>query len=295
MSPQQTGPASAGPSVWRYLLRYPLGTAGLAVLTLTLIVALAAPALAPTDPYRQAIAYRLEPPGAVVNGHVAWLGSDHLGRDVWSRILYGSRLSLLISGVSVAGAAFVGVAVGLGTGYRGGWVDRAVMRVVDLYLAIPFILLALFVVALWGPTVPNIIATFIVTGWPPYVRLIRARVLVIRELQYVEAARALGQSTRCILSRHIFPNVVNPVMVVVSFQMAQILITEGALSFLGLGVQPPTPSWGNMLAEGRDYMGNAWWLTVLPGAAIVVCATAINVLGDALRDIFDPQLRSMRS
>jgi peptide/nickel transport system permease protein len=286
-------PAKPGRSAWQLVRQYPLGAAGLIMVALMLVAAFAAPVLAPASPYRQAIAHRLEPPGSVINGIVVSLGSDHLGRDVWTRILYGTRLSLLISGVSVVGAAGLGIAVGLVTGYRGGWIDRAVMRVVDLYLAIPFILLALFVVALWGPTVTNIIATFVVTGWPPYVRLVRARVLVIRELQYVEAARALGQSVGSILLRHILPNVINPVLVMVSFQMAQILILEGALSFLGLGVQPPTPSWGNMLAEGRDYMGSAWWLTVFPGLAIVVCATAINVLGDALRDLLDPQLRGV--
>lgn len=282
------------PSAWQLIPQYPLGSAGLMLLALMLIVALGAPVLSPANPYRQAIAHRLEPPGTVINGTLAWLGSDHLGRDVWSRVLYGTRLSLLISAVSVTGAGLAGVVVGLVTGYEGGWADRIIMRVVDLYLAIPFILLALFVVALWGPTVSNIIATFVVTGWPPYVRLIRARVLVVRELQYIEAARALGESTTGILLRHVLPNAVNPVLVMVSFQMAQILIIEGALSFLGLGVQPPTPSWGNMLAEGRDYMGSAWWLTVFPGAAIVVCATGINVLGDALRDLFDPQLRGIR-
>jgi len=294
LSAPPTTPRRARRSVWRLAAQYPLGAAGFVVLVLVLAVAVAAPLIAPLSPYKQAIAHRLEPPGTVVNGSLMWLGSDHLGRDVWSRILYGTRVSLLISAVGVAGAALLGVAVGLLTGFRGGWADRAIMHVVNLQLAMPFILLALFVVALWGPTVPNIIATFIVTGWPPYVRLVRARVLVIRELEYVEAARALGQVTRRILLRHVFPNAVNPVMVMVSFQMAQILIIEGALSFLGLGVQPPTPSWGNMLAEGRDYMETGWWLTVFPGLAIVLCATAINVLGDALRDLLDPHLRTTR-
>jgi peptide/nickel transport system permease protein len=273
---------------------YPLGAGGAIVLVIVFSVALLAPALAPADPYRQAIASRLEPPGAIVEGRIFSLGSDHLGRDVLSRIVYGTRISVLISTVSVSGAAVIGVVVGMLIGYSGGWADRVIMRLVDLQLAIPFILLALFVVALWGPTLPNIILTFVITGWPPYVRLMRARVLVIRALGYVEAARALGQATRTILLRHILPNALNSVVVLASFQMAQILIIEGALSFLGLGVQPPNPSWGNMLAEGREYMDSAWWLTVFPGLAIVVSATAVNVVGDALRDLFDPQLRTIR-
>jgi len=274
--------------------RYPLATVGLVVFAIVVIVGLIAPVLAPADPYRQAIAYRLEPPGATANGVFFALGSDHLGRDVLSRIMYGTRTSLLISVTSVAGSALVGVGVGLLTGYWGGWPDRLLMRLVDLQLAIPFILLALLVVALWGPTIPNIVLAFVVTGWPPYVRLVRAHVLVIRTLGYMEAARALGQVTTVILRRHVLPNVLSSVTVLVSFQMAQILILEGALSFLGLGVQPPHPSWGNMLAEGRQYMDSAWWLTVFPGVAIVISATAINLLGDALRDLLDPQLRTTR-
>ncbi len=275
--------------------RYILGTIGAAILVVVvLVVALGAPVLVPRNPYKQAIAERLRGPGATIEGHTFWLGSDHLGRDVLSRIIYGTRISLLISATSVIGAALIGTAAGLVAGYVGGWPERVLMRVVDLQLAIPFILLALLVVALWGPSTQNIITTFIITSWPVYARVIRSRVLVIREMQYLEAARALGQTPTKTVFRHVFPNTLNSVTVLASYQMAQILIVEGALSFLGLGVQPPNPSWGNMLAEGRGYLETAWWLATFPGSAILLTATAINLLGDALRDWLDPQMRSMR-
>ncbi len=280
-------------SVRRHTTRHPLGAAGLAIFLVVVAIAIAAPLIMPRSPYRQAIASRLLAPGASIEGHTFWLGSDHLGRDVLSRIIQGSRLSLLISVTSVAGGALLGVGVGLVTGYMGGWLDRVMMRVLDLQLALPFILLALLIVAFWGPSVPNIIFTFIITSWPLYARVVRSRVLMIRSLEYVEAARAVGQTSVGIILRHLFPNTASSVVVLASFQMAQILIVEGALSFLGLGVQPPNPSWGSMLAESREHIETAWWLSTFPGLAILLAATSINLLGDALRDALDPQLRSI--
>ncbi len=279
--------------MWRTFIRYPLGAAGLLAFLIVVAVAIAAPVLEPRSPYRQAIASRLLAPGASIEGHTFLLGSDHLGRDVLSRIIQGSRLSLLISVTSVTGAALLGVTVGLVAGYVGGWIDRLLMRVLELQMAIPFILLALLVVALWGPAVPNIIVTFIITSWPLYARVVRSRVLVIRSMEYIEAARAVGQTTTGVMIRHALPNTISSVIVLASFQMAQILIVEGALSFLGLGVQPPNPSWGSMLAESRGHIETAWWLSTFPGLAILVVATSINLVGDALRDALDPQLRSL--
>ncbi len=280
-------------SVRRYLTRYPLGAAGLATFLIVVAVAISAPLIMPRSPYRQAIGSRLLPPGASIEGHTFWLGSDHLGRDVLSRIIQGSRLSLLISVTSVAGAALLGVGVGLVTGYLGGWLDRVMMRILDLQLALPFILLALLVVAIWGPSVPNIIVTLTITSWPLYARVVRSRVLVIRSMEYIESARAVGQTSGGIIFRHLFPNTASSVVVLASFQMAQILIVEGALSFLGVGVQPPNPSWGSMLAESREHIETAWWLSTFPGLAILLVATSINLLGDSLRDALDPQLRSV--
>jgi peptide/nickel transport system permease protein len=274
--------------------RHVLGAIGAVAIVVVLAVALLAPVLVTRSPYKQAVASRLLGPGMSMPGHTFWLGSDHLGRDVLSRIIYGTRISLVISVTSVVGAAVIGTTAGLITGYIGRWPDRVLMRIVDLQLAIPFILLALLVVALWGPSIVNIITTFVITSWPLYARVIRSRVLVIREMQYLEAARALGQTSGRIVLRHVFPNTLNSATVLASYQMAQILIVEGALSFLGLGVQPPNPSWGNMLAEGRGYLETAWWLATFPGFAILLTATAINLLGDALRDWLDPQMRSMR-
>jgi peptide/nickel transport system permease protein len=219
------------------------------------------------------------------------LGTDHLGRDVTTRLFYGGRISLLVSLSSVVLAAAAGLLIGLLAGNFGGAIDSVFMRIVDLQLAFPFILLALAIVALLGPSLQNIILVFTITSWPIYARTVRPMALSLREKEFVEAARAAGAGHGRVIFRHILPNIASPLIVVASFEVAKMVILEAAMGFLGLGVPPPTPTWGNMLADGRDYIRTAWWLTTFPGLAIMVTATGINLLGDALRDIFDPRLK----
>jgi peptide/nickel transport system permease protein len=219
------------------------------------------------------------------------LGTDQLGRDVLSRILYGARVSLVIGAVSVALAGAVGFALGLAAGYVAGPLDSIVMRIVELQLAFPFILLALAIVALLGPSVTNVILVFALTSWPLYARTTRASLLVVRAQEYVEAAHSVGTAPMRIVIWHVVPNVLGPVLVLASFEMARVIIVEAAMSFLGLGIRPPTPTWGNMLADGRAYLRDAWWLSTFPGLAIMLLAAGVNFIGDAARDVLDPRLR----
>jgi peptide/nickel transport system permease protein len=272
--------------------RMKLGLLGGSLAGLTVLAAVLAPLIVPSPPTLVSLANRLRPPmtrDAAGVPHV--LGTDQLGRDVLSRILYGARISLLVGVISVGVAGAIGFTAGLLAGYAGGAVDSAVMRIVDLQMAFPFILLALAIVALLGPSLVNVIAVFIVTSWPIYARTARASVLVVRSLEYVEAARGAGARPVRIVARHVLPNVLGPMLVVASFEMARVIIVEAAMSFLGLGIRPPTPTWGNMLADGRAYIRDAWWLSTFPGLAIMVLAAAVNFIGDALRDALDPRLR----
>jgi peptide/nickel transport system permease protein len=241
--------------------------------------ALLAPWLAPADPTALDLAGRLSPPGA---GHL--LGRDALGRDILSRIIYGSRVSLYVGVVTVAVSVVIGTAVGAVAGYRGGWADELTMRVVDVFLAFPGILLAIALTAVLGPSLNNVILALCIMGWVGYARIVRGQVLLARELSYVEAARAVGCSAPRVLARHILPNVFAPVLVEATFGMAGAIVAEAGLSFLGLGTQPPTPSWGAMLAEGRQYILLAPHLTIWPGIAILLTVLGINLLGDGLRD-----------
>jgi peptide/nickel transport system permease protein len=253
-----------------------------------------APLLAPGDPLDADIQFRLHRPSWTPEaGRRFPLGADAQGRDVLSRILYGGQVSLFIGLASVAISGVVGVGLGLLSGYLGGWWDDVIMRVADVQLAFPFVLLAMAVVAALGSSIPNLIAVFSLTGWVASTRLVRGQVLTIRELAYVEAARALGHHPALVMLRHVLPNVVSPILVLASFELARIIILESALSFLGLGVQAPTPSWGNMLGEGREYMRTAWWLSVFPGCAIVLAVLGVNLLGDGLRDLLDPKARRL--
>jgi peptide/nickel transport system permease protein len=284
-------------TVVRVALRAPLGAMGLVIVILALLAAVLAPAIAPHSPVQMALGSRLAPPlhSSGSGGSRNWLGTDQLGRDVLSRIIYGTRVSLIVGSLSVAFASVVGVSLGLGAGYWRGALDAVVMRTVDLQLSFPFILLAMAIVALLGPSVRNIILVFVVTSWPVYARVSRASVLVVRSQQYVEAARSLGAHWPRILLRHVLPNILAPVIVVASFETARVIIVEAALGFLGLGVPPPTPTWGGMLADGRAYIRDAWWLSTFPGLAIVLLASGVNFLGDALRDALDPRMRGRYS
>ena len=263
--------------------------ASAAVLAIIVACALAAPLIAPADPNRQQLRSRLRAPFSTSTEAVHVFGTDQLGRDVLSRVVFGARISLGISVVSVAIAGLLGFAVGAMAGFFGGAVDAVLMRLIDLQLAFPFILLAMAIIALLGPTVTNIIAVFIVTSWPTYARVVRAAVQVTKAQDFVTSAWAIGNSSWRVLGRHIVPNVVAPLIIIASFEMSRMIILESAIGFLGLGVPPPTPTWGNMLADGRAYIVDAWWLTVLPGAVIMLTTAAINFAADGLRDILDPR------
>ena len=266
---------------------------GALIVSGVLASAVGASLLAPRDPLAQEIIARLQPPGWTDgDGWTAWLGTDHLGRDILSRLLYGGRISLLVSLASVAGSLVIGSALGLVAGFYAGPVGTLIMRLTDLQLAFPFILLALAIVALLGPSLVNIVVVFTVTSWPIYTRVVRGSVLAIKPQDFVGAARALGRPEWSILARHVAPNTLAPVTVIAFFEIARMIITEAALGFLGLGVQPPTPTWGNMLADGRDYIRDAWWLSAFPGLAIMLMSAGVNLLGDGLRDILDPRYHS---
>ena len=277
----------------RRFWRHRLAVIGLAIMATVAGLALAAERIAPRSPTAQQVLLRLRPPGFKDprSGRVAWLGTDHLGRDILSRIIYGSRVSLVVSLPTVALSALIGMTLGLLAGYYGGLIDVFVMRSVDLQLAFPFILLALSIVALMGPSLRNIVIVFVITTWPVYARTTRGVVLALRAQDFVQAARSLGAGDRRILWRHVAPGVVSPLTVLASFEVARMIILEAALGFLGLGVPPPTPTWGSMLADGRDYLRDAWWIALFPGLAIMLTAAGSNFLGDGLRDMLDPTLR----
>jgi peptide/nickel transport system permease protein len=271
----------------RQLLRNPTAMIGLGALVLLTIVAIAAPWLAPHDPIRQNPMMFLKPPSAE-----HWLGTDQFGRDIFSRILYGSRISLRIGLVSVGIAIALGGFLGLVSGFYGGWLDQVISRFVDLLLAFPGILLALVIVSVIGPSLTNVMIAVGISATPTYARVVRGSVLAARENVYVEAAHALGAGERRILARHVLPNVLAPVIVLATLGVAGAILTGAALSFLGLGAAPPTPEWGAMLSEGRNYMRLAWWISTFPGLAIMIAVLATNLFGDGLRDALDPRMRT---
>jgi peptide/nickel transport system permease protein len=276
------------------LVRKRAGLIGLVIVLLNVVVALSAPVLAPHDPLDQDVARRLLPPVWLAGGgHEYLLGTDQLGRDILSRIIYGSRISLLIGLLSVVLSLPIGVGLGLLAGYFTGRLDDITMRIADVQLAFPFILLAITIAGVLGPSPRNVILILAVGGWVVYARLARGQALSLREKEFIEAARSLGGGSIRILFRHMLPNVVSPIIVVGTFGVAQMILLESSLSFLGLGVQPPTPSWGGMLNDGRPYITVAWWLTTFPGAAIMLTVLGINFVGDWLRDLLDPRLQSV--
>ena len=275
----------------RRLIRSPLIIVGGLLLLAVVAASAAAPWLAPTDPIKPSFAQRLKPPRALGGAAAHPLGTDNLGRDILSRLLYGGRASLVLAASAVALAAGVGVAVGLVAGVAGGRLDDVVMRLADVQLAFPVIMLAIAIVAVVGTSPAALVSVLALSGWVLYARTVRAAVLTIRETEFVEAARTLGAGTPRLIVRHILPNTLAPILVLGSSQFATMVLLESGLSFLGLGLQPPQPSWGLMLAEGRDYLSNAWWLATLPGVAISLVVLGANLLGDGLRDLLDPRLR----
>jgi peptide/nickel transport system permease protein len=255
-------------------------------------VALTAPLLAPHNPLAQDLELRAGSPTLSRGGLGAHpLGNDQLGRDILSRILYGSRISLGVGLAAVVLGGTVGVGLGVMAGYVGGWPDRLIMRVADIQLAFPFILLAMAIIAVAGPGLGKLIAVLALSGWVTYARVVRSEVLSVREREFVQAARAIGLRDGRIMLRHILPNVIAPVIVISTLELARVVILEAALSFLGLGVQPPTPSWGRMLADGRDFLATAWWISTVPGLAIMALVLGVNLVGDWLRDVLDPRIR----
>jgi peptide/nickel transport system permease protein len=266
---------------------------GLAVVALVLLTAVAAPLLSPFDPLEQDLGdLRLKAPGfRDATGRLHPLGTDHLGRDLLARVIYGARPALMVGFAAVVISGFIGMAAGLVSGYFGGRVDDALMRLADIQLAFPFILLAIAVIGVLGPSLTTIIVVIGVSSWVVYARIVRSAVLSLREREFVQAALALGSGDARVLVRHILPNALTPWLVVATLDMARVIVIESALSFLGLGVQPPTPTWGGMLADGRVYISTAWWLATFPGLAILVTVLGINLFGDGLRDTLDPRLK----
>jgi peptide/nickel transport system permease protein len=287
-------PGLGRPAALRLWRRAPAARIAAMVLGLVCLAAVTAPWIAPHDPRAQVLERRLVPPAWTAGGQWAFpLGCDHLGRDILSRLIYGSRVSLVVGITAVLISGLLGVSLGLVAGYHGGRLDALIMRLVDVQLAFPFILLAITVVAVLGPGLRNVIIVLGVAGWMYYARVVRGQVLALKEKEFVAAARALGAPTRLIIPRHVLPNVLTPVIIVATFAVATNVITEASLSFLGLGVEPRIPSWGSMLSDGRAYIGRAWWLTTFPGLAILLTVLSINLLGDWLRDRLDPRLRTL--
>ena len=260
---------------------------GLVILAVLATTAVAAPWLSPRDPIRTAAREALQPPGGRF-----MLGSDQFGRDVASRVLHGARISLLVGVISVSIAVGLGAPLGLVSGYYGGRLDALIMRVMDVMLAFPGILLALAIVSVLSPGLGNVMIAVGLSAVPGYARLVRATVLSAREHLYVEAARALGGRDGGILVRDILPNVVAPLIVTATLGLGGAILSAAALSFLGLGSQPPQPEWGRMLSEGRDYLREAWWISTFPGLGILLTVLAMNLVGDGLRDVLDPRLKT---
>jgi ABC-type dipeptide/oligopeptide/nickel transport system permease subunit len=269
-----------------------LGVIGGFILLVMLICAVAAPWVAPFDPYEQNIMKRLLPPVFMEGSspdHL--LGTDSVGRDTFSRIIYGTRISLIVGISAVIIQVLIGVMLGLLAGYYGGKIDSIISFMVNVMMGFPFILLAISLVAVIGPSLENIIFALGITGWPVFTRVSRVETIKLRESEFVLCARTLAFNTMRILLRHILPNLMPSILVLATVEVARAIIRESLLSFLGLGIQPPTPSWGMMLAQGRDYMLSEWWLAAFPGFAIFLSALGINLLGDAMRDLLDPHMR----
>ncbi|HLJ59104.1 MAG TPA: ABC transporter permease [bacterium] len=275
----------------RNLCRSPGAIVGAFLLSVVVCAAIMAPWLAPASPTLVHVQDRLLAPLTVQDGMRHWLGTDALGRDVLSRLLVGARISLFVGLTAVAIGGSLGTAIGLVSGYHGSWTDRVIMRFGDMQLAFPFILLALAVMAVLGPGLGNIIGVLGVTSWVTYARVVRAEVLSVREREYVQSARAMGASVGRILLVHALPNVISTAIVVATFSVASTILSEAGLSFLGLGVGAGTPTWGSMLADAREYVTDAWWLTTFPGLAILTTVLGVNLVGDWLRDYLDPRLR----
>lgn len=269
---------------WRGLVGNPAAFAGLLILVALVLVAIFAPVVAPYDPFAQDLGLRLLPPSLP---HP--FGTDELGRDILSRLVFGARITLRMALLAAAIAAPVGLAVGTIAGYFGGWLDILLMRIVDVFLSFPSLILALAFVAALGPGIDNAVVAISLASWPPIARLARAETLTVRKADYIAAARLQGARPLRVVLAHVAPMCVPSVIVRVALNMAGIILTAAGLGFLGLGAQPPSPEWGAMLSSGRNYMLTDWWLAMVPGSAILIASLAFNLLGDGLRDVLDPR------
>jgi peptide/nickel transport system permease protein len=268
------------------------GVAGALIIILVISTALFSPILAPYEPENMNLLARLTPPAFVKGGSMTHpLGTDALGRDILSRIIYGSRISLVVGSLAVTLGMSIGVALGLIAGYYGGAIDTVLSWLINVQLAFPFTLLAIFVIAAFGGGLANLIVVLAIGAWVRYARIMRGQVLSVKQKDYIDAAHAVGVPTPRILARYILPNAISPIIVVASFTMAETILAEAALSFLGLGIDPTIPSWGSMLNDGRGFLQDAWWIATMPGLAIVLTTLGINLFGDWLRDYLDPRLK----
>lgn len=290
-APAAKPPAAAPqPSVLRSLLRNRFAAVALVFLLLIVVCALCAPLIAPDDPAAQNLLNRLRPPAWQDGGSTAHLlGTDQLGRDLLSRIIYGTRVSLLVGAGAALLAGVIGTVAGLASGHLGGWTDRVVMRVADIQLAFPAILLALAVVGFVGSGLGYVIVVIGITGWVSYARVVRSEVLSLRTRDFVTEARAIGVGDLMIMRRHLLPNVMAPLATIGTLHIASAVVAEASLSYLGLGVPKETVTWGAMLSDGQLYLGTSWWIAVFPGIALMFTSLSINILGDALRDVADPK------
>ncbi|MFD8421753.1 ABC transporter permease [Streptomyces sp. NPDC059466] len=289
-APPATAAHSPRAVALRTLLRNRLAVAALAVLAIMLVCALFAPLIAPYDPNSQDLLLRLRPPAWQSGGSGAHpLGTDQLGRDLLSRVVYGTRVSLLVGAGAALLAGVIGTAVGLASGYFGGWPDRVLMRLADVQLAFPAILLALAVVGFLGSGLWYVILVLGFTGWVSYARVVRSEVMSLRSRDFVTEARAIGVTDTVIMRRHLLPNVMAPLATIATLHVAAAIVAEASLSYLGLGVPRETVTWGSMLADGQLYLGTSWWVAVFPGLALMITSLAVNITGDALRDVADPK------
>jgi peptide/nickel transport system permease protein len=285
-------------SLWRWsklLLQSKTGTLGFIIVLSVIIVAIFADVIAPHDPAQNNLEDMLKPPVWLDGGSSTYiLGTDNLGRDMLSRIIFGTRVSLLVGVFSVILAGIIGVLVGILAGYYGGFIDNVLMRIVDSFLAIPSILFILVVLAVFDPSIMVLIIVIGFTNWVTYARVVRGEVLSIKEREYVKASKSIGTKNTTIMLKHIFPNIVSSFIVISTLSVATTIVLEASLSFLGLGIQPPTVSWGGMLTDGRNYLATNWWLATFPGIAITVTVLGIIFLGDWLRDVLDPRIKGRK-
>ena len=283
IEPEGTGLLRDGPFDWRNLPWVPV-----VILVTIVIVAISAPLLTPFDPTAISLPERLQPPSAV-----HWLGTDTLGRDYWTRLIYGARVSLIVALFSVLGAGLLGLIIGIVSGFVGGWVDAVLMRLTDAFMGIPSILVAIVFVSAVGGGLKTVVIALTIVGWSRFARIIRSEVLSLKERDFIALAVVAGASKTRIMARHILPNVFNTWVVLASLVVGDFVLSEASLSFLGAGVPPPTPTWGNMISDGLGRLRTSWWLTTTPGVMLLALVYSVNVFGDWLRDVLDPKQRQV--